>query len=42
MGIKLLSMALCLWCTVINAAEYKVEVFISGYGFHGIHGIAFD
>ena len=42
MGIKLLALALCLGCTATNAAEYKAEVFISGYGFHGIHGIAFD
>lgn len=42
MRLKLFSILLCAWCTAATSAEYIVEPFISGYGFHGIHGIAFD
>lgn len=30
------------FATTVLAAEYKTEVFIPGYGFHAIHGIAAD
>ena len=29
-------------CDYVYAQEYKIEVFIPGHGFHGIHGITFD